>query len=1258
MSGETPELPDEEERDATDPQAAPVPDRYLHLTQTTQIEGGHATVISVGTAYVFHGTQRPAFRLDAWQPEPEPDASRLREVASRMLNARWRVVGFTGRAADLGQLREWRDTGPRLCVRWLHGDGGAGKSRLAAELAEESAAAGWKALTATLGHNTIHRPGPPADLSVSGHAGVLLIVDYANEWRSADLSWLLSDGVLRHVGMPARVLLIARAPGNWMGLRNRVEEEGGDLSVQRLGPLPGSQRGGPRMEMFAAARTAFAARYRLAGAERLGPPVDLGDPDFGLTLAVHMAALVAVDAAARGERSPQAASMAGLTSYLLDREYKHWESQYGDPTHELDPGDRSYFTPPDVMNRIVFTAALTGPVPPAAGTAVLTVQRLPPPSAPQLLADHATCYPPADRGEESALEPLYPDRLAEDFLALTIPGHAHAGYPSQEWAAETTSLVLRPPTEADAPAASAGLADDEGTGARPQAGDEAPPWAARSLIFLAAAAARWPHVGPVALYRPVTARPGLALAGGSAPLSALAAIGRNTGPVLEPGLFAMLAAVHRKFPQGRDTDLDAGMADVTGRLAEHALAVRSDPAARVTWLCDHGIRLSYAGQPRQAAGQFAAAEPIARKLARRGRAEHVASLAFVLCHLGAARFQAGDREAAVSPLEESVRQYQRLADVAPGEHLPDLALAAGNLSMILSGIGRYAQALDAAEVSISSWRALAAADRAEHLPRLVMALGTRSIIESELGRHEAALESARQSVASCREVAAANPAEHMPMLAAALGNLGNRFEQLGRARDALGPTREADEILRRLAKANPAAHRQAWSVVASNLGLRLTNLGAKSQAREYFEEAVAAGRLMVEDNPAAHLPDLARYLMNLGSCLMELGRLADARAPLNEAVSCYRTLAGALPDAYRDRLARALSNSGVLEQKLGNPVQSAAALQRSAVILRELVQQNADAYAQSLVVVLHNLADTLRDLGKTDEAESVAREAVTLASAPERHRSAADLPGTAMALLSLADSLAGQDRDREAAEASAQAVGILRGLARENASHQANLSIALHNHGIHLMCAGDELRAQAALEESIALGRPLAAENPAAHADSLGTGLFVLGCVLLDSGEDEDTTAAVRALEESAEVFGAAAELRTTISPLRSAAKANEISEALFEANQFPRALAVAEASAARFRRLAAADPGRYRAALAVALSCLCRRVYNDFRMADSKAIGQEALTILRGLTDAERAGYAEELREAEQRIEALGDFDNPWARAMELSRGTDDDDH
>ena len=56
----------------------------------------------------------------------------------------------------------------------------------------------------------------------------------------------------------------------------------------------------------------------------------MNDPEFGLTLAVHMAALAMVDALATGQRPPR--NMADLTMYLLNREQLRWARLYGDGT--------------------------------------------------------------------------------------------------------------------------------------------------------------------------------------------------------------------------------------------------------------------------------------------------------------------------------------------------------------------------------------------------------------------------------------------------------------------------------------------------------------------------------------------------------------------------------------------------------------------------------------------------------------------------------------------------------------------------------------------------------------------------------------------------------------------------------------------------------------------------------------------------------------------------------------------------------------
>ena len=204
-----------------------------------------------------------------------------------------------------------------------------------------------------------------------------------------------------------------------------------------LSPL--SLQAGERTSMFSIARDSFAVIYQVPGPASIAAPANLDDPEFGLTLAVHMAALVAVDATVSGRRPPQA--MAGLTMYLLDREQLHWRRLYDDNAVAPAASHVSYRTPPEVMNQAVFTAALTGSVRPEAGARVLEDLHLPSPV--QVLGDHAVCYPPADSRDTTVLEPLYPDRLAEDFLALTMPGHA-ADYPSQAWAAPATTYAAHP----------------------------------------------------------------------------------------------------------------------------------------------------------------------------------------------------------------------------------------------------------------------------------------------------------------------------------------------------------------------------------------------------------------------------------------------------------------------------------------------------------------------------------------------------------------------------------------------------------------------------------------------------------------------------------------------------------------------------------------------------------------------------------------------------------------------------------------------
>lgn len=80
----------------------------------------------IGADLHVYGDGVPVYLLAVWSSAPdELDHQFLTRVPSRMLNARFAVVDFTGRDSELEELRRWRDDDPRLAVRWLHGAGGA-----------------------------------------------------------------------------------------------------------------------------------------------------------------------------------------------------------------------------------------------------------------------------------------------------------------------------------------------------------------------------------------------------------------------------------------------------------------------------------------------------------------------------------------------------------------------------------------------------------------------------------------------------------------------------------------------------------------------------------------------------------------------------------------------------------------------------------------------------------------------------------------------------------------------------------------------------------------------------------------------------------------------------------------------------------------------------------------------------------------------------------------------------------------------------
>jgi hypothetical protein len=551
---------------------------------------------------------------------------------SELLAARRQIVEFTGRQAELERLVEWRDEQVGWAVQLLHGPGGQGKSRLAARFAEVSAAAGWTVVTARH-ESTAVAAGAVDGRLPDGARGLLLVVDYAERWPLTHLLALLRDPLLQaEPGRAVRVLLLARPAGAWwQGLRGELRKLDGVVSSLRLGALAGGKP--QRLVIFEQARDRFAQLLGVADAGRISPPMELGDPAFELVLAVHMAALVAVDAAGRSQDPPT--DVVGLSSYLLDREQAYWQAMHS-------AGRLS--TSPEMMGRVVFCATLTRPMPDAQAAAALGRIGLAstPETARTLIDDHVKCYPP--QAAATVFEPLYPDRLGEDFLALQTPGHPHGDdYTPDAWAATAFELLLA--TAEEQPAE----------------------FQAPGLVVLIEAAKRWPHLVNGYLAPLLRQCPRLALAAGSAALTSLA------------GLDALdttaLAAVEAEFPPHRHVDLDPGIAAVADSLTRRRLASATDDADRARLWFGLGWRLAQAGRQDEALAATEEAVTLRRALAATNPAVFNPDLALSLNNLGNRLSKLGRHEEALAATEEAVTLYRALAAANPAASNPDLARA-------------------------------------------------------------------------------------------------------------------------------------------------------------------------------------------------------------------------------------------------------------------------------------------------------------------------------------------------------------------------------------------------------------------------------------------------------------------------------------------------------------------------------------------------------------------------------------------------------
>ncbi len=359
-------------------------------TGSTWRPGSASATLALPSASERHGT------------DPGQDAATVVRVTG-LLRPEARVVPFWPRP-ELDELLRWCRAPGQVAVRLVTGEGGAGKTRLAVELARILEDDGWQPLWGPPG-------AEPEAVSAARRIArpIVLLVDNA-ETRTGMLGFL-TDAAGGLGGPDLRVVLLARNSGEWWHkLVNGADYRLGEMLAAarpiRLGTVP---RGATQTEVFDAAVTEFAARL---GVARPAARLTLSDPEAAV-LVVHAAALSAVLDHIEGVADEHPRSRADVLESLLRHELRYCAQAAAACGLDLDPG---------VQRRAVAAACLIGADSESAAAGLL--RRLPDfaesaerhGQVARWLQDLYPGQATAGRGATEWLGSMRPDRVAEHLI--------------------------------------------------------------------------------------------------------------------------------------------------------------------------------------------------------------------------------------------------------------------------------------------------------------------------------------------------------------------------------------------------------------------------------------------------------------------------------------------------------------------------------------------------------------------------------------------------------------------------------------------------------------------------------------------------------------------------------------------------------------------------------------------------------------------------------------------------------------------------
>ena len=603
----------------------------------------------------------------------------------KVTQARQRVVPFIDDDV-LDLLRDWTSDGrqaapPRVAV--VSGVGGAGKTRLAAELAWQLAEhEGWT--TGFLRDDVRTSPLRDDDLrwATECQGRLFIVADYAEGVASALVTLLAA---LHQRNERWRLLLTTRGTGGTTATLAdalvAAGEAAGPLTV-RLRPSVRASEG-----LFHHAVGEFA---RLAGGK--APEMAVFEPTVSWTTLDIV--LLARQAVLRpGEPLPS--TQRELYDHVVDHELRYWRRVIED--RRVPARARA------TLLRAAGAVALARPLPGSAGTVVQVATGLSRDEADQLTEIVETCLV---EGEDERLT-LRPDPVADHLVVGVfgenerLPGGLLEGVLETCRTGEDRAALARSVDRATSQGGDASLAEEV---LRLD-----PSWWDVGLAAAAVLGGCWLDATENLLSGDESVPPEAVSAAAGAPLG-------------HARLRRVALAAARRAAQ--DAAGAGGAGEERVQLAE-SLAVRlADMGMPVDAL---PVQLDVVAARRAAAGDMTTDD------------DDRGALAMSLNNLANILSGAGRRDDALAIAEEAVELCRQLAQAAPQAFRPDLAMSLNNLANRLSGAGRRDEALAIAEEAVELYRQLAQAAPQAFLTDLAMSLNNLANILSDAGWRDGAL---------------------------------------------------------------------------------------------------------------------------------------------------------------------------------------------------------------------------------------------------------------------------------------------------------------------------------------------------------------------------------------------------------------------------------------------------------------------------------------------------------------------------------------